>query len=62
MIAFKHRQVTYGWEVIMGQTVRPANADYPVIPDFDPLGLDHLVDPYAYFPRFREGVCEEDQG
>ncbi len=62
MIALKHRQVTYGWEVIMGKTIRPGNADYPVAPDFDPLNLDHLLDSYPYFPKFRRGMCEEGQG
>ena len=62
MIALKYRQFTYGWDVITGQTVRPGNADYPVDPDFDPLNLGQLLDPYSYFPRFRRGRCEEGQG
>ena len=62
MIALEHRQFSYGWEVIMGQTVRPGNADYPVDPDLDPLGLDYLLDPYLHFPRFRRGAYEGGQG
>src|SRR5918997_47350 len=42
----KHRQITYGWEVIMVQTVRPGNAYYPVAPVFNPLSLDNLLGPY----------------
>jgi hypothetical protein len=61
VIALKHRQSNYGWEVIMGQTARPGNADYPVDPDFDPLSLDHLLDPYLYVPRFRRGMYEGGQ-
>ena len=60
----KYRQVTYGWEVIMVQTVRPGNAYYPVASDFGPLSLDHLLEPYPYLPglqrRMYEGV--EDEG
>jgi hypothetical protein len=46
----------------MGQTLRPGNVDYPVDPGFDPLSLDHLLDPYIYFPKFRRGIRQGDQG
>ena len=62
MIAVKHRQVTCGWEVIMVQTVRTGNAYYPFDPDLDPLSLDHLLNPYLYFPRFWRGIYEGSQG
>jgi hypothetical protein len=58
------RIIGFGWEVIRGQTLRPGNADYPVAPDFGPLRLDHLLEPYPYLPglqrRMYEGV--EDEG
>jgi hypothetical protein len=62
VIALKHHQFSFGWEVIMGQTLRPGNADYPVDPGCDPLSLDHLPDPYLYFPKFRSGIRQEGQG
>jgi protocatechuate 3,4-dioxygenase, beta subunit len=41
-------------------TVKPG-AYYPVAPDFGPLSLDHLLEPYPYFQRrMYEGV--EDEG
>ena len=62
MIALKHRQVTYIWEVVMGQSIRSGNAYYPVDPDFDSLSLDHLLDPRLYIPRFGGGMYEGGQG
>lgn len=45
-------------------TVRPGNAYYPVAPDFGPLSLDHLLEPYLYLPELQRRMYEgvEDEG
>jgi hypothetical protein len=62
VIALKHHQFSFGWDVIMGQTLGPGNADFPVVPGFDPLSLDQLLDPYLYLPMFRRGIRQGGQG
>ena len=46
----------------MGQILGPGNAEFPVDPGFDPLSLDHLLDPYLYLPKFRSGIRKGGQG
>jgi hypothetical protein len=40
----------------VSQATEPRSSDYPVDPDFNPLGSDCLKDPYPYFARFRHEV------
>jgi hypothetical protein len=54
VIALTHRQISYGWEMIIWP-IRSGNAYYPVDPDFDWLSLGHLLDTYLCIPRFRRG-------
>lgn len=61
-IALTHRQISFGWEMIVGQTIRSGNASDPLDPGFDPLSLGHLLDTYLCIPRFRRGVYEGGQG
>jgi hypothetical protein len=62
VIALKHHQFSFGWEVTMGQTSRPVNADFLVDPGFEPLSLDHPLDPYIYFLKLRRGIRQGGQG
>jgi hypothetical protein len=53
VIALTHRQISFGWEMHLGQPIRSGNASDPLDPDFDPLSLGHLLDTYLCIPRFR---------